>query len=237
MIEGQKKVCDICDVNLYGNYCHNCGQKISGKTLNWMDVFKEFIATSFSLEKAGLGTMYAILKSPKKVINSYWNGNRRYYTSPFKLMIYASLIIGLHVTYNENLIFGLAFTTDPKVFFIFLFLFIFILSSYVQYIRRGYSFLQNLVANTYLFSVLAIVFILVFEMLHLWITSSAVIGLSFLVGLICLLSIYSAIVFSHKHGKINLFLNMLAQFGIISFILFVVASLASIFSDLEISFN
>ncbi len=237
MVKGQQKFCDICDIDLFGNYCHNCGQKVSGKKLGLIEIIQDFLNDTFSLEKAGLGTMLLILKSPKKVINNYWEGNRRYYTSPFKLLIYASLIIGLHVTYNKNLIFGLAFTNDPKIFFIFLFLMVFTVSSYIQYYKRGFSFLETLIANTYLFSVLTIVLILLFEMIQILNLDDEIIGFSFLIGLVCLLSIYSSNVFSNKTGKLISLRNMIIHFVIILSILILTLIIGIVLSDLELSFN
>ena len=222
---------------MYGEYCHNCGQKISGRRLNLYEEARDFVSNVLSIEKSVFGTTYQTLKSPSKVIKNYFKGNRRYYSSPFKLAIFASLFIGLHIAHNENLIFGLGFTDDPKIIFILLFLIIFTLSSYFIYHRKGYSFLEISIVNIYVFSALILIFIPFFELIKFAGKNNELISFSFIIGLLGLLSLYNSITLSKSQKTLILLSYIIVHLIFFFMIIAAIVFIGVLCGDLEVSLN
>jgi len=231
----QDKTCSICNIPLHGEYCHQCGQKVTGKRLNVNRVVQDPASNVFSLDTSVLATILQLLKNPSKVIENYWAGNRKYYESPSKLMVYASLVIGLHLLYHKNLIFGLAFSDDPQIFFILFFIFLFTTSSYLLYLKNKHRFLEVLVANLYLFCALIIASILVFEVFNLFIEDDESLGYSIVLLFFSVVTFYSARVLAAKRKWYYLTINTFLQLILIFIIAFgLLLGLTSI-SDLEMT--
>lgn len=237
MTENNIKYCNICNVRSLGEYCHICGQKNTGKKLNILTVTQDFLSNLFSLEKSGVATMIYIIKAPLKVIKSYWDGYRRYFEPPSKLILYASIIIGIHIIYHDNLIFGVQFTDEPQGFFIVLFLALLTFSSYITYFKRKYSFLEHLIANIYLFCTWVIVMIILYEIIFYFIGESLGLSCSFSFLLIGFILIYSSKVMSIKAGWISTVTSVFMQLIILILILTILITIVVVFGSLEISFE
>ncbi|MDN5200512.1 hypothetical protein QQ008_04045 [Fulvivirgaceae bacterium BMA10] len=171
-MEDQKaKICTICHTELIGQYCHECGQKVTHKKLSLSTVLSDMMANIWSMEGTVLATMIHLIKDPFKVINNYWLGNRNYYHSPGKLVFYCLFIAGLHFAFLGNTILGMKLTVtnnmSPQIGFLLFFFPLLLIASYVTYFRRGYSFLKHFVAVIYIFSCWSIIFI-IFDDLVRW---------------------------------------------------------------------
>jgi hypothetical protein len=125
---------------------------------------QEAAATFFSLEKSGLATMYTLLVKPEKVIHNYWQGQRAYYQSPNKILFYALLVLGLHLSFVNKEIIGLQFDVQgiaPQLMFILLILPFYSLSSWLLYHPKKYRFAEHLIAKAYLVGLCLLLFTLI----------------------------------------------------------------------------
>ena len=117
----QQETCTVCATQLQGPYCHQCGQKHTGKTAGMRLLMQEFVATFFSLEKSGLATLWALVVRPNEVISNYIAGNRGYWQSPSKLVFYALLVFGLHSWWSDSEVLNMSFDIEgvnPSWFFL-----------------------------------------------------------------------------------------------------------------------
>lgn len=229
--------CSICGTTLQGLYCHQCGQKVTGKRPRFWDIFQDFFSSIFSLEKSVLATLWLLVKSPGKVIGNYWEGNKRYYQSPGKVLIYALFVIGLQIAFVDQKVLGANVEVEgldgkssnllsPQLFFLIVMLPILTLSTYLAYLRQRHSLVEHAIAISYLFGCWAIILTVLGVLLDLLVELPK--SSSFLLFLV-LLFVWSARVFT-KSGKWyrllgNLLLEMLifiALFGFLIALLYLV---------------
>jgi len=111
--------CTQCGTPLIDKYCHQCGQLHSGKKASLILLISESLATFFSLERSGFATLLLLLKKPHIVISNYLAGNRGYYQSPNKLLFYALIVFGLHLSWVDSTVLNLNFDVEgasPSIF-------------------------------------------------------------------------------------------------------------------------
>lgn len=171
-MEDQPMRCTICNTILSGKYCHQCGQKSTGKRVSFRGMIGDVVSGIYSLERSVLGTFWHILVKPEKIIQNFWDGNRGYYHSPGKLLFYAAFIIGLHFAFigNELLGVNLTFSTSvipPQLLLLVLLIPVYALTSKLTFIKRKRRFLEHVIAMIYLFSTWIIVFIIADDLLSL----------------------------------------------------------------------
>lgn len=156
--------CSICAQPLQGPYCSQCGQLHGKKRPSLWSLTQEAAATFFSLEKSGFSTLYYLLTKPEKVIHNYWQGQRAYYQSPNKILFYALLVVGLHLSFVNKEIIGLHFDVEgiaPQLMFILLVLPFYSLSSWLLYHPKKYRFAEHLIAKAYLVGLCLLLFTLI----------------------------------------------------------------------------
>jgi len=206
------KVCNICNLETTGEYCPQCGQRITGKRLYFNSFAKDLVFNLFDLERTGLGTILLLIKNPFKVIGNYWEGNRKYYDAPGKLIVYALLVIGIHIIIHDNLIFGLSFDINgiaPQALFLLIFLSFLTLSSYLTYIRQKRTILEHVVATIYLFGCWVIIIIILNDV-FIYLTKTDINLISFLVFM-ALIFIWTARTFCKRPGWAIIALSAVAQ--------------------------
>lgn len=152
-MEGTK--CTICNSVVEQNYCSNCGQRIGRKRTTLISMLSDGIKSFLDVEKSALASILIIIKNPRKIVVNYIEGNRGYYPSPFKLLIYALAITALHLTYVDNLILGADINAEGVETHITFWLFFFPLlglSSLISFARKNEPFIAHLISTLYISS-------------------------------------------------------------------------------------
>lgn len=98
--------CPICNQSNETKYCGHCGTLSTGRRLVLKDVFTGIADSVFNLDNAFIRTFVELLRNPYKVVQSYWNGYRKYFIDPFRFFLAAILLLGLKIYFGgENLFF------------------------------------------------------------------------------------------------------------------------------------
>ena len=146
--------CSICQTELKGTYCHQCGQKVTGKRLTIKTVVSDAFSNFFNLEGSGIATIWLIIKDPRKIIHNYIEGNKGHYKSPGRVSIYTLTVFGLSLWLGRDIL-GTEFTyngaSSAIIFFSSFALFCF-LASYLVSFRKS-RFVEHLIITHYLLSV------------------------------------------------------------------------------------
>ena len=87
-------ICQNCGYPLKGdeNFCPYCGQKNDIRRLNFKKFWNTFINNFFNFDTGIWFTLYHLLRYPGQVAMEYIQGKRKYYNSPFRLIIQLSII-------------------------------------------------------------------------------------------------------------------------------------------------
>lgn len=145
--------CTQCNSLLIGKYCHQCGQLHSGRKVSLLLLISESLGTFFSLERSGLATLIGLLKNPRRIVANYLEGNRGYFQPPNKLIFYALIVFGLHLSLFDSTVLNLTFEVEgvsPSIFFMLIVVPLLALAGWLLYGPRQHSFADHLVANSYL---------------------------------------------------------------------------------------
>ena len=228
--------CTICGTELRGPFCHQCGQKRTGNRLRLGTVFQDFISNLLSLERSGFATLVHMLRQPVRVIHNYWAGNRGYYQSPSRIIVYAVLFIGLHIYWHDNLIFGLAFTDSPKGFFLVVFLTLFTLSSMLAYPGKG-SLAEHIVSVIYLFGTWSVVLIILYELVSLTGLDHPLFNFGVLFSLIAAILYNQARVFLVNAAGWQILLRGFLHFLALSVLIVILLLILQTVSDIEVEWT
>ncbi|MBN4081493.1 hypothetical protein JYU23_00025 [bacterium AH-315-C07] len=239
MEDTKNTICAICGANTIGEYCHNCGQQNTGKRLNFGVFVKEVIFSLFDMERSVLGTFLLILRNPARIINNYWDGYRRYYSPPGKLIVYFLLVIGIHVIIHDNLIFGLTLDINgiaPQFLFLLLFLSFLTISSYVTYIKQKRTLLEHSISTIYIFCCWTIIMIILYDIIIYLLKSDDdnFVSVFILLGMIF---IWTARTFCNKNNWVIIALNAVAQLLVFAAILALLTAGLYYYSPVNVSFD
>lgn len=229
-------VCNICETKMIGSFCHGCGQQDTKRRLTFLVLIKDFIANILTLERSGISTMIHLIKDPKKVIESYWEGKRRYFQPPSRLLVYASVVLGLHSYWHDNLIIGLAFSDNPQLGFLTIFLILFPLSSFIAYTKKRRNLTEHLVANFYLFSLWSIIIVVAYDLCFLIVGKEINLSWTMLVALVIAMLAYDSKVFSTSKSIQHKVLSSLFQFILLVAVLLSLIGLTLLTGQAEINF-
>lgn len=146
-------VCSICSFETEGNYCNNCGQQIGKKETTFKSMIIDLVTSSLDLDKSVFANIFKIIIDPSKLVMSYWNGNKKYYPSPFRVLIYALALAAFHLTYVNSKILGIYLNTaqvDAQISFWIIMLPLLTLTSYLTFFRIKHSFTKHLISLIYI---------------------------------------------------------------------------------------
>lgn len=147
------KTCTQCNSELLGKYCHQCGQLHSGQQASLLLLLQESLGTFFSLERSGLATIIGLLKNPRRIILNYLEGNRGYFQPPNKLIFYALIIFGLHLSFFDSTVLNLSFDVEgvsPSIAFMIIVVPLLSLAGWLLYGPRQHRYADHLVTNSYM---------------------------------------------------------------------------------------
>ena len=145
--------CTVCGTKVVQNYCPQCGQLKGKKDTTFASMLKDFFMSILDLEKSVFAGILLVISNPKKIINNYWAGNRNYYPSPGKVLIYALAIAAFHLTYINSQIFGASVISeqvDDQIVFWIIFFPLLSISSLLTFINRKKSLTKHLVSILYI---------------------------------------------------------------------------------------
>ena len=165
---GNNNASSICSTSIKENYCSKCGQYYSQNQVTVLSLIIDFFSNFFSLEKSGFATIYKVIKSPKFIIDNYFNGYKNYFASPGKLLLYGIATIALHHSFINKKILGLYFELDNAkaeyLFWIVLFP-ILIFISYLSFYRAKVDFSKHAISILYVATSLLVVCIIANDIL------------------------------------------------------------------------
>lgn len=204
------KHCNICDSDVPGDFCGTCGQKIGTKKITVWRLLQDVISGLFSLESSVIGTYRTLLLNPKKVVDSYVNGNRRYYKSPGQILFYFAFILGIQLSFISPNVIGLVFSLEssalpPELIFIIMFLPYNALASYLAFLRNRKGMLTHFISMVYLFSMWGSIFIVLDNLMiyGLGLRLDTILFLLFVLVLFW----FTSMVFTKKKNKMRVLIN------------------------------
>lgn len=217
------KQCTICNIEVEERFCTRCGQKVTGKRVNLIDLFAALFNGLFSLERGIFGNLKMLVLKPEFVAQNYWKGNRKYYFSPGQMIFYALFVIGLHVTFVDPYFLGIDIVIEgvegslkalltPQVFFFLGTLPLYALITFATFFKWNRNFLEHVIADAYSFSISIILSILISDVLH--ILADVDLGFGIVLFLLTLYVWSTRIFIPHKRFgfKLLLFLVQLFMF-------------------------
>lgn len=216
--------CTICSSNVNGKYCSNCGQKYGNKPTNALRLILDFLEQGISIQKSDFATMLNVIKRPRFIIDNYYTGNTGYYSSPGKVMLFAILILIVHMTFVSNLILGIDFSAEQlnlEYTFLFLFILLFTLVSQIVFVRKGLAISKHMIASTYVVSTFMTFFTLFYWIVLLIFGDDSIFTfLSFIMSII----IWLSIIFTKNRTFLYFLLNVFLVIGLFLIILLVLSN-------------
>ena len=199
MIDPQKSSsqnkCSICDTHLKGPFCHQCGQKYTGSKISFLDLIHAFLSGLLSVERGIAGNFKNLLLKPRFVVENYAYGYRKQLYSPGQMLLYALLVVGLHVSLVDSYILGVDIELDineswwkifvsPQLLLILFILPFYSLTTFMVFFKEKKSFLEHFIAATYSLSFSAIISTILGDILYyLYLVELSFSSLLFLVSL------------------------------------------------------
>jgi hypothetical protein len=151
--------CSVCSNKIKENYCSNCGQYFKDERISTKSILADLFGNIFSLEKSFFKNIRTGLLEPKILIQNYWNGFRRYYYSPSKFLVIASIFFLLQIMLSYDFLGAVTTSKVAQQFSLLIFLISFFsLSSFIVYIKYKKSFYEHLILNVYNVSIWSIIF-------------------------------------------------------------------------------
>lgn len=154
--------CSVCKIPIKDNYCSKCGQFYTNKKVNNSSIFLDLLDSIFSVEKSLISNLRVGILNPKKLVNNYWNGFRRYYFSPSKFIAVASLFIIINFALVKQffIIKNIHSSSIPNQFvFLLIFIVVFTTISYFVYWNKKKSYYEHFILNFYTVSLWTILFV------------------------------------------------------------------------------
>lgn len=203
--------CSICKTPVQDTFCHHCGQKYTAKRTTFLSIITDYITQILSLERSGFATITQVIISPKRVVENYWNGYRNYFQSPGKILFYFLTIAGLQIVLVNPKLFDMDISAgiiSPQFVFIII-IPLLSLTSYLTYKKHRLHYGEHFIAQTYLFSVFGILFIIVGNIFDYLLKINF--GIFNFLFMLLIILLWSAFVFSKKRKWYFLILNFLLE--------------------------
>ena len=222
----EKATCSICNTEVGGLYCGDCGQKLGRKRTTISTMILDLFSKIVSFEKSVPSTIFEIIKNPKRVVTNYMEGNRNYFSNPGALLFWALTIGALHVYLVNDEILGGTFdfsfegtgaVISAQAAALAISCILLLLSSVLTYMLSKQGLTKQLISIIYNTCSFFILLTFIFDLFALFIPSLSNSGLGILI-LIFLSIIWNARVLTVSNKKTNVFLNITIQFAIISLI-------------------
>ncbi len=86
------KACLNCEMELVGDFCHQCGQSAKVRRLAFVETMQDFFSSSFALEGPLIRTIRWLLINPGLLFREYVAGKRKKYYRPVAFFILLTAI-------------------------------------------------------------------------------------------------------------------------------------------------
>ena len=212
--------CTICKTTAEGNYCENCGQDVNNPDTTFWGMMKDMVSSALDVDKSVILNVFSIPFKPDKLIVNYWKGNRKYYPSPFKVLIYALAVAALHLAYVAPDFMGITLEgvgVDSHLIFWLVMLPLLTLTSCLAFIRRKMGFTKHLISILYIAGCFFILLILITDFIFL--ISGIELGMIIFLHFLLLVFLYNSIVFSIRKTVWIIGLNTIVQLMVFALIL------------------
>ena len=193
--------CSVCSNEINQNYCSNCGQYLKNERISTKSIFEDLFGNIFSLDKSFYNNIRTGLINPKIIPINYWNGFRRYYFSPSKFLVIASLIFVIQIAFFNNF-FGIVVNSKvaPQFSLLFVIILVFSFFSFITYLKYKKTFYEHLILNIYNTSLWSIIFVPISMILSM-LNTDKTIKTVFLLFFLLLIIVWNSKVFEMKNYK------------------------------------
>jgi len=215
--------CTVCNKTTSEKFCGNCGQELSNKEITFSGLMSDLVMSSLDLEKSVFAVLLTICTNPSKLVVNYWNGFKKYYPSPFKLLIYALAVAAIHLAYVDSHILGVTLQTsivESQIGFWIILLPLLGLSSILTYLRMKLSLTKHIISLIYVAGSFFILLTIISDLAWL-LTGFEFAQFSFMIFL-SVVFLWNARVFSKKKKWWVFVLNGALQFSVMIGIVFVI---------------
>lgn len=214
-------VCPICNLETTAQYCPNCGTKQSQKAISLKSLLRESFIDVLAMGNSGLGTLLQLVLKPHSVIDFYYKGYKRYYQSPFRIIVYALSIAALRLLFDPTL-FGTY--TNVKGISTQVILFVILvpllsLASYLAFIKYKVFFIKHLISIAYLAPCIFIMMVILEG--FIWLLYERPGGYYFNIFILFIIS-WNSRVFVRRDTFKDVFLSTIWQLGILVAIILLV---------------
>lgn len=165
--------CTNCLNTFSGNFCNECGQKLSQGRISFRELMNDFMANFFSLDSPPFRTIKKLTLKPGEMIREFISGKRKKYYKPvqyFILMLAFYLlvrtILGFNPVENQYKILGKnlppmeviqkspqmkasMFMSNNINMLLFVFVFIFGLFGRMVFRKSNYNYIENITFSFY----------------------------------------------------------------------------------------
>lgn len=129
--------------------------------LTILAIITDYVNSFFSLDRSLFLDLKNLLIAPKAFVENYWNGFRKLQSSPNRILVVATLVVGLVILQNDGHF--LSITMDIENFssalaLLILTLPLLILSSVIVFIRAKKSVAEHIVLGSYVLGFWLIIF-------------------------------------------------------------------------------
>lgn len=157
-----KQTCTLCQTEIKGLYCYNCGQKSTNKKTTVVTIIGDLISNLFSIENSFFSTFLMAFKKPAFLVNNYFEGNKGVLIAPGKIVLFTSVILALRFYYFDADFFTISLGRHKKEYVLLgLFLIFPILSSTVTFIRHKNIFMRSIISICYFSSFVLLISLII----------------------------------------------------------------------------
>lgn len=225
--------CSQCDKELKNKeYCNLCGVYNMGRKATFGSLLSDSFNQLFSIERGIFQTIITLLKNPRSVVRSYYEGYRIRYASPARILLFVLITLGF-IYYFRNVSGSINVQTEGvedqldaitslKITLLLLTPYLF-LASLLTFMRKTSSGMLHLISILYLFLPRLLIFVLATFLLDLFMVESGVYALLFLATF---LSTFSA---NTKVFKEQPRFHQIILFGGIQLLVFIALIVATVF--------
>lgn len=99
-MNGEKRYCQNCSVELFGEFCSSCGQKDKELHLPVKELASEFLDIIPTFDKRLIRSLIPFIIRPGFLTLEYLSGKRKHYISPFKFYFFISFLYFFISSFN-----------------------------------------------------------------------------------------------------------------------------------------
>jgi hypothetical protein len=147
------KICSVCQKESDSDFCGTCGQKLGRKKTTVFSLIKDLFMNALDLEKSVFAALFILIRRPILLVENYFQGNRKYYPSPAKMLFYALAIAAIQLAYITPHLLGMVMDNslfDQQILFWIIFFPLLTLTSYITFIGKKQKSAKHLISIVYL---------------------------------------------------------------------------------------